>query len=199
MGKRFGLAAVVIGLLFAGQGCSALILYHKSSQGIDSIRTFPLGSARQQVQAKLGNPISSRALPDGGRMDTYEYVVRNPGIARDAPGMAAGSVITLGLTEAVFIPMALYQAHQARESRQTATLTYGPDDRLLAYGPPPPYGPPDDTVEGLSHRYISERCRSEHPMERRAAEAGASRQRLPFPDFPYHECVVRRLAIWGIE
>ena len=192
MGRRFSLATVAIGLLFAGQGCSAVILY----QSIGSIREIPLGSPRQKVEARLGKRVSSRPLPDGGSVDTYEYVVRNPKMAREAFEMAAQSVITLGLTEVAFIPMALYQA---RKNRQMATLTFGPDDNLIDYGPPPPYGPPDETVGGLSRRDISERCRSEHPMESRDGGAGASGQRLPFPDYPYHECVVGRLATWGIE
>ena len=192
MGRRFSLATVAIGLLFAGQGCSAVILY----QSIGSIRELPLGSSRQQVEARLGNRVASRPLPDGGSVDTYEYVLRNHGMAREAFQMAAASVITLGLTEVIAVPMAL---NQARKNRQTATLTYGADDRLVDYGGLPPYGSLDETVGRLSHRDIREKCRFEHPMEPREVEAGAAAQRLPFPDYPYQECIVRRLAIWGIE
>ena len=192
MGRRFGLATGAIGLLLAGQGCSAVILY----QSIGSIPELPLGSSRQQVEARLGKRVASHPLPDGGSVDTYEYVLRDRGMAREAFQMAAASVITLGLTEVIAVPMAL---HQARKNRQTATLTYGADDRLVDYGGLPPYGSLDETVGRLSRRDISERCRSAHPMERRDVGAGASGQRLPFPDYPYHECVVGQLAISGVE
>ncbi len=110
--------------------------------------------------------------------------------------LAAMDAMTLGLMEVFLVPMAL---HEARKNRRTATFTYGPDERLLDHGPPPPYGLADDVVAGLSHGDIRERCRSEHPVERREAETGGSAQPLPFRDHPYQECVVQRLAIWGIE
>lgn len=195
--KRFGVATAVIGLLVAGQGCSALIAYQTYSESIGSIRDFPLGSTRQEVQAKLGNPVSSRALPDGGGIDTYEFLVRNPEWGpRQALGLAVMSAGGSGLAEPLLVPWMLYER---RKARRTATLTYAPDGYLLDYGPPPPYGLADDAVEGPSHRNIREMCRSEHPVERRDVVAGVPAQPLPFPDYPYHECVVRRLAIWGIE
>ncbi len=194
--RRFTLVVAAMGLLLLGEGCSAFILHQQYAKGLDSTPAFLLDTPRREIEGKLGQPVSSRALPDGGRVDTYEYSMRPQMGPHPIIGMAAMSLISLGLIEVVSTPMVLAEA---RKNARTVTLTYGPGDQLLKYGPPPPYGPADDVVDGLSHRAIRERCRSEHPRERQDVEAGASAQPLPFPDYPYHECVVRRLAIWGIE
>ena len=156
MARRFGLATLVVGLLFAGQGCSRGTLY----PSVDSIHELPLGASREQVEARLGKRVASRPLPDGGSVDTYEL-------------------------------------HRERKNRQTATLTFDPDDRLVDYAPPPSYGVLDEALAGLALKEIRERCRSEHPKDRSDAALRAAGQRLP--DYPYHRCVVWRLAIWGIE
>jgi hypothetical protein len=126
------------------------------------IRDLPLGTSRQQVEAHLGKPVASRRLPDGGRVDTYDF-------------------------------------QYTRRTRQTATLTFGPDGRLMDYEAPPKYSTPDESLDGPARRDMRDRCRVEHPRDHRAVMSGASAERLPFPDYPYHECVVGRLAIWGIE
>ena len=209
MSRRLVLMAAAIGLLFTGTGCSSMILAHQYSVGLDGSASsyFPLGASRQEVETKLGNPVTSRALPDGTRMDSYVYTIRDPNWRGDCfpgPGTrslsacsaAIGSVITLGWTEPIFVPWALYEA---RKNRRTATFTYDANDRLLDHGPPPSYGSPDDAIEPLSHNGIKESCRSEHPAQRQDVRAGASGQPLQFPGYAYDECVVRRLAIWGIE
>ena len=177
--NRLSALAGGIGLLFAAGGCGAAILAYHDAVGLDgpASSVFALGSTRQDVEAKLGKPETSRALPDGSRVDTYTYTVRDPRWRKMKWGFAMGTVVTVGFVEPAFAPMAVYEVSK---NRHTATFTYGPDDRLLDHGPPPRYGPPDDGLEPLSFAEIRERCRAESPDA-------------------YHECVVRRIAVWAIE
>jgi hypothetical protein len=121
----------------------------------------PLGASRHQVEAHLGKAVASRPLPDGGRVDMYDFPYGR--------------------------------------KRQTTTLTFGPDGRLIGYDAPPKYGTPDELLSAPVLGDIRDRCRAEHPYDHRAIRSGASSERLPFPDYGYHECVVARLTIWGIE
>ena len=177
--KRLILLMGAIGLVFATAGCGAAILAYQDAVGFDrpASSVFALGSTRQEVEARIGKPESSRALPDGSQLDSYAYTIRNPEWRKMKWMFAVGTVITIGFVEAVWVPWAAYEVWRARH---TATFTYGPDDRVLDHGPPPRYGPPDDRLEPLSFAEVRERCRSENPDA-------------------YHECVVRRIAIWAIE
>ena len=75
-----------LGVMVAGMlaptlsGCGALILAHQDSVGLDgpASANVRLGSPRETVEATLGKPATSRALPDGSRVDTYAYTQRNP-------------------------------------------------------------------------------------------------------------------------
>ena len=80
--------------------------------------------------------------------------------------------------------------------RRTATFRYDQDDVLLDHAPPPGYGPPDDSLPPLSFHAIRERCRSEEPAAGRAPAAGGA---PPDRAYGYYACIVKRLAIWGVE
>lgn len=207
MRRELVLMALAIGLPFIGTGCSAMILASQNSLESPANSTFPLGASRQEVETKLGKPATSRALPDGGRADTYKYVIRKvadfslttrtSSIDRisDLPTwyLLTLSAISLGGTDIVFAPVVLYEVSK---NRQTATFTYDVNDRLLEHGPPPPYGPPDGTVGSLPLNEIRERCRSDVSGDLPGSVTGG---RLRAPRDLYDECLVRRLAIWGIE
>jgi hypothetical protein len=210
MRRQLALMALAIGLSFIGTGCSAMILASQHSLESPANSTFPLGASRQEVEAKLGEPATSRALPDGGRADTYKYIIRRVDdfslTTRISSAtriselpiwfLLAVGAISLGGTEIVLAPAVMYDVSKGR---QTATFTYDPNDRLLAYGPPPAYGPADDAVGSLSLIEIRKRCRSDvsgDPSDRPGGVTGG----LPTaPRYLYDECLVRRLAIWGIE
>src|SRR5215469_1220214 len=187
---------VVAVLASTSSGCGALILAHQDSVGLGGPITtnVTLGSPRETVEAPLGKPVTSRLLPDGSRVDTYVYTERNPEWRKQKLTFALVSLMTVGFAEPILVPWAGYEA---LKHRRTVTLTFGADEHLLAYGPPPPYGPPDDSVERLSFDEIRRRCRREHDAE----HTGMSSDRPsagPGP-YAYSECLVRRLAIWGIE
>ena len=201
MSRQLVLMAVTIGLAFIGTGCSAMILASQNSLESSADSTFPLGASRQEVETKLGKPATSRALPDGGRADTYKYIIRKVAAQPSATTrisevpiwfLLAVGAISLGGTEIVFAPAVMYDVSK---NRQTATFTYDANDRLLKYGPPPPYGPPDDAVGSLSMNEIRERCRSDVSGD---LPGGVTGGRLTAPKDLYDECLVRRLAIWGI-
>lgn len=192
-----GLRGVVAGVLASTlSGCGALILAHQDSVGLDGpvSANVTLGSPRETIEAMVGKPVTSRPLPDGSRVDTYAYTQRNPEWRRQKVTFALMSLMTVGFAEPILVPWAGYEA---LKYRRTVTLTFGADERLLAYGPPPAYGPPDDGAEPLSLDEIRSRCRHEHGAERLRV---SSEEPLPGPrPFAYSECLVRRLAIWGIE
>jgi hypothetical protein len=177
-------------------GCGALILAHQDSVGLDGLASanVTLGLPRETVEAALGKPETSRPLPDGSRVDTYAYTERNPEWQRRKVEFALMSMMTVGFAEPILVPWAGYEV---LKNRRTVTLTFGADERLLAYSPPPPYGPPDDSIEPLSFDQIRKRCRHEHGAGRTGVSSDAP---LPVPrPYAYGECLVRRLAIWGIE
>ena len=192
--RRLAVLAGVIGLALACTGCASGILAHydTAALGRPPEGSFPPGSPRREIEAKLGKPDASRALPDGSRADTYTYTLRNPEWAKRKWGMAVGTLITVGFTEPIWVPWVSYDV---LKHRRTATLRYDPDDVLLDHAPLPGYGPPDDGLPPLSFDEIRERCRSEEP----AAAAPAARGSPPERVLGYNACIVRRLAIWGVE
>lgn len=62
--------AGVVGLALTTSGCGAA-MYHPADV------VFAEGAPREEVEARLGKPESSRTLPDGSRVDTYTYTIRN--------------------------------------------------------------------------------------------------------------------------
>jgi hypothetical protein len=189
--NRFCEAIGILLVGFIGTGCAAMI-YSVGVDPVDSV--FPSGASRQDVEAKLGTPVTSRALPEGGRVDTYKYIIRqrNP----ITSGAWVLYVAMLGTADIFFVPKAI---EDVWNNRRTATFTYDPNNRLLDHGPPPPYGPPDDAVGSLSLNEIRERCRSDVSGDPRDLPGGVIGGRLRVPRDLYDECLVRRLAIWGIE
>jgi len=190
--QRFALVVAAIGPLILGTGCSAMILASQNSLDRPANAAFPLGVSRQDVETRLGKPSAWRPLPDGGRTDTYKYIIRKVAdlslTSRSLPNriyewpnwyLLTLSAISLGGTDIVFVPAVMYDISK---NRHTATFTYDPNDQLLEYGPPPSYGSPDDRLGPLSMNEIRERCRTESPGQQHGLE-----------------CIVKRLAIWGIE
>ena len=202
--------ATAIGLAFVGTGCSAKILASQHSLESPANSTFPLGASRKEVETKLGKPATSRPLPDGGRADTYKYIIRKVAnlslTTRISPTtriyewptwyLLTLSAISLGGTDIVIAPAVLYDVSK---NRQTATFTYDAHDRLLEHGPPPRYGPPDGAVGSLSLNEIRERCRSGASGDPSDLPGGVTGGPLTARRDLYDECLVRRLAIWGIE
>jgi hypothetical protein len=193
--QRLAALAGAIGLSLACTGCATAILAHydAAALALPPESSFPPGSLRQEVEVKLGKPDASRPLPDGSRADTYTYTLRNPEWAKMKWAMAAGTVITVGFTEPIWVPWASYEV---LKHRRTATFRYDPDDVLLDHAAPPGYGPPDDSLPPLSFDALRERCRSEEAAAGTALTAGGA---PPGRAYGYYACVVRRLAIWGVE
>jgi len=209
MRRQLILMALTVGLPFIGTGCSAMILASQNSLESPADSTFPLGTSRQEVETKLGKPATSRALPDGGRADTYKYIIRKVAdlslTSRSLPNriyewpnwyLLTLSAISLGGTDIVFVPAVMYDISK---NRHTTTFTYDPNNQLLAYGPPPSYGPSDDAVGSLSLNEIRERCRSDTSRDPQDPSVGVTGGRLLARKDLYDACLVRRLAIWGIE
>ena len=96
------------------------------------------------------------------------------------------------VAEPVFMGIAIHSA--VNPPRGKVMFTYGPDGRLLKYGLPTSYGPPEDAVEPPSVDALRKSCwfrdRAEPPeVDTRTEEAVTA----------YVECVALRHAIWGID
>ncbi len=199
--REFILAAAAIGFLLGGEGCSSVIAAG-GYFGVDPSRLrqeLPVGSTREEVEAKLGKPVASRALRDGGRVDTYEYRVRDPQGLAKAIIFAELNVLfswSLGAAEFFFLP---YAIATVMKSRGQEILTYGPDDRFWERGAPPPYGPSDDAVEPPSVGAIRKGCWSQEQGGRPDHPAGGGGGGVRPAEYMYVECISRLLAIWGIE
>ena len=196
MSRRLVLMAAAILLPFAGTGCGAAILAYQDRIALDYLPSYAPGSSREEVEARLGKAETARALPDGSRVSTYTYTIRNPEWRNMKWQWALGTVITAGFAEGAWVPWAAYEVVK---HRRAATFTYDANDRLVSHGPPPAYGPPDDAVGSLSLNGIRERCRSETSGDLRDRPGGVTGGPPTAPRDLYDECLVGRLAIWGIE
>ncbi len=210
--RQFILATAAVGLLFFGEGCSALLL-RAASQGDETPFQVALGSMRDDVEAKLGRPVTARPLPDGGQVAIYEYRLPDEGARKAAElalrlyllpfavgGHPVGALMLSTLSDSLFMPYALYKVATARvlRDRGRVTFTYGPDGRLLYGGLPPPYGAPDDAVEPPSVGAIRRSCWSQGQAELPDSSAGGG-EKVAAEDYLYVGCVSRGFAIWGIE
>jgi hypothetical protein len=174
----------------AVNGCGAAMLARLDATSLagPAEAVFAPGAARELVEQGLGQPTTTRALPDGSRLATYSYHLRNPEWRVLKWMFAAGTVITVGFTEPIWVPWATYQW---KRSMATATFAYGADDRVVSVRPPPAYGAADESLGTLALDDVRARCREEHPP---AAVPITGRG-----PSGYDACLARRLAIWGIE
>jgi hypothetical protein len=193
--RRLCLLAGGIGVLITTTGCGAAILARYDAVAFDAPpeRAFPLGSPRQEIEHKLGKPDASKALPDGTHVDTYTYTIRNPEWRKTKQTILLVSMMTVGFAEPFLVPWASYDV---AKHRRTATLRYDADDTLLDQGLHAGYGPSDDGLPPLSFETIRDTCRSDSANAVTAPAGGTS---PPNRTYSYQACVVRRLAIWGIE
>jgi len=198
------LVGATIGLSLACGGCAGLLL-HSAGKG-DEPRAIPLGSTRDDVVATLGEPVGVVPLPDGGQTAVYAYRLDDPKMretGKTAAGMwlvwvgGYGGAAPVGIfTEPFFLPYAIYKIvrTEARGPEGRVTLTFAPDGRLLHLGGPPPYGPPDDSVEQPSLGILRRGCW----MRPGADELRGSVSEVSEGD-RHAQCVSRALAIWGSE
>lgn len=194
------------GLLFFCSGCSALIL-GMASRGDNTPYQIAIGSARDDVEAQLGNPVTVTPLPDGGQVAIYEHRLPAPG-ARSAaefavkmylPGCGAGGCSPLGLgpvLEPFVFPYAVYKATTAPTGK--IAFTYSPDGRLLHRDLPPPYGAEEAALGPPTVEDIQQRCRSQGDVEQSESLASDHGREVTH-QYGYVECITRGFAIWGIE
>lgn len=121
-------------LLAATSGCSVAMALH--GQPEPNFEAFEVGSTRKQAEIQLGTPVSSQALPDGKKHDTYQYEMGN------SPNGARGTLYfyydlaTIGLAEPIFTLIELFQGH-----KEQSVIVYDADDRVLeihGFKPPAP-------------------------------------------------------------
>jgi hypothetical protein len=81
--------------------------------------------------------------------------------------------------------------------RQTATLTFGPDGRLIGYDAPPKYGTPDESLFRSGARGHSDRCRANIPTT--TSDQAEPLQNVCRSGLWLSRMLGRPLTIWGIE
>lgn len=106
-------------------GCSVgMAMSGKKDPDLGMVKT---SASRGEVEMQLGKPIETTSLPDGCRVDMYEYEVGNEPSAGRAIGHGVMDVLTLGLWEVVGTPIEGVQGTKNR-----VTITYDRDDRVKA-------------------------------------------------------------------
>lgn len=207
MRTKLVVLAAALGALLLGGGCSSLIYLATSKTGSETPPEVRSGLTSNDVTSKLGKPVAVRPLPDGGQVATYEYRLPDRGAVQKAKETAGIHLFLWGaglgalsvLAEPVLMGMAIHNAviNAATPSRGSVILTYGPDGRLLVYGSPPSYGPPEDALEPPSVGALRKSCWSGDRIGSAAPETGG--EEAATEDREYVECVARRFAIWGID
>jgi hypothetical protein len=115
-------------------GCSIAMALHGNPE--PNFEAFEVGSTRKQVELQLGTPVSSKALTDGKREDTYRYEMGNsPNGGRAAMNLYL-DLATFGIWE---LPGSIVEASMGH--REESRIIYGPDHVVLeihGYRPPEP-------------------------------------------------------------
>lgn len=114
-------------------GCSVAMALHGTPE--PNFEAFEVGSTRKQVEIQLGTPVSTVALADGTKEDTYKYEMGNSPNGARATLYFYYDLGTIGLAEPIFTLIELFQGHD-----EVSKVVYGPDDRVLevkGYSPPP--------------------------------------------------------------
>jgi outer membrane protein assembly factor BamE (lipoprotein component of BamABCDE complex) len=124
--------AMLVGVLMAvvsvSQGCSVIMA--ASSNG-DAASGMAAGLTRDEVQRKLGTPISSEPRPGGGHNDRYAY--RRPDKSGPARATLHGvmDVLTIGFWEALATPLEAVAGADGPKS--IAVIEYDADDRVVGW------------------------------------------------------------------
>lgn len=106
-------------------GCSVgMAISGKKEPNLGMIQ---VGASRGEIELTIGSPFKTVTLPDGNRMDVYEYEIGNEPSAGRAAGHAVMDLLTLGLWEIIGTPMEAIQG-----DKRILNITYDKDDRVLA-------------------------------------------------------------------
>jgi hypothetical protein len=188
--SRFIGVVAVLSAAFLASGCGAAMIARLDATALEKPAEAIVvpGAMRDVVERQLGPPTTTVPLRDGSRLDSYAYTLRNPEWRALKWIFAATTVITIGWTEPFWVPWA---ALEWKRYTRTASFVYDADDLVVSTGPPPDYGPADEPLGQLSLADIRERCRTEN-----GGDAPPATGRQPYA---YNACVVRRMAIWGVE
>jgi hypothetical protein len=183
---------MLVTILLLVTGCSSLIVMTSTLPGQER-PSYAAYTARQRVESRLGMPVATRALPDGGAVATYQYRVRRPPNAVGEFVMKADMALLQDprvwlLMQPLLITTAtaaaIYAAFDAHHD--TVTFGFGPDGELLYVGAPPPYGAEDDALAAPAIGDLRRSCWGEPDADTDAAERR------------YVDCLTSRFAIWAI-
>ncbi|OGW57001.1 MAG: hypothetical protein A2Z09_05475 [Nitrospirae bacterium RBG_16_43_8] len=117
-------------LLFSISGCSVGMAL--SGKEDPNFAAFRVGSTRGEVELQLGSPVSSVSIPEGKRVDLYEYEIGNKPSTGRAIGHGVMDFLTLGLWEVVGTPIEGFTGEKKR-----LTITYDKNDRVEAINQAP--------------------------------------------------------------
>jgi hypothetical protein len=154
--------AIVAALLSTGCAAAMLARVDATALELSAEWKFPEGASRAAVEAALGRPETSRPLPDGSRVETYGYMLKNPEWKK-LKWMSAGfTAMTVGFYEPFGVPLAAWDIHR---HRRKVVFHFDETGLVIGHAPPPGYEAPDAALDRLSFREIQERCRSDHPRD----------------------------------
>ena len=128
------LAVVGVCVVLALSGCSVVMA--TTGKPDPNLGVVHVGATRGEMELQVGYPVSSTPVPEGGTVDIYEFEVgKNPSHERGALNGLL-DLLTLGAWE---VPGTLIELSVGEKRR--IQVTYGPDDRVIAFRAAPPGKP----------------------------------------------------------
>lgn len=117
-------------ILFSISGCSVGMAM--SGKEDPNFGAFRVGSTRGEVELQLGSPINSVTIPEGKRVDVYEYEIGNKPSAGRAIGHGVMDILTFGLWEVIGSPI-----EGSIGEKKKLTITYDKNDKVEAINQAP--------------------------------------------------------------
>lgn len=119
-------ALAVVTLVLGLGGCAVIMA--ASGKPEPDLSVCTIGATAEQIEAQLGAPTSTQALPDGGSECRYAFWKGDPPSVGRAAAHAAADVLTSGLWEVVYGTQMEATGDPAR--RYALHVTYGADGRV---------------------------------------------------------------------
>jgi hypothetical protein len=118
-------ALAVVSLVLGLSGCAVVMA--ASGKPEPDLSVCTIGATAEQIEAQLGEPTSTQALPDGGSECRYAFWKGDPPSYGRAAAHAAADVLTYGLWEVIYGTR--MEASGDPAHRYEMRVTYGADGR----------------------------------------------------------------------
>jgi hypothetical protein len=122
---------IIMFLFFLPSSCSVFMALKGKDQ--PDLGQVKIGESKEQIELQLGSPIKSAMLPDGYRVDIYEYEVGNQTSYGRAAIHGTLDLLTLGIWE---LAGTTYEAYKG--DKYKISIKYDPNNRAYEIWPTGP-------------------------------------------------------------